>query len=514
MAKYPGLRGEVSFSVPIIVESDISPFAMPEEILTYEVKQSSVLRRFKNGEVLRQIFMNQILNEEEKNILKEFNEVCKEENIKIPNGINHLTLRVLLFNHRKFKAQYISKSLEMMEDMIKWRKSYFPIEENEVIQYLTHGVIYFTGRDTEMRPTLILRMSRMPSAWTPQIFSRIVIFTLEYMLRYAAFPGKVETMVVLVDLKGVSLLNVPMKAMKEMSSLLTRQYPFRLHSMYVVNAPTLISMVWGAVKVTLSEVQQSKINFVSSKDKVFKENWAPHQLEENYGGTLKETKTFYPFPFQPGPFEHPPTITTTDAPVPHVWKVFDGEGHKGTLWITEAQEGHPLQFSPEAAAIYRQCGIPFAGQTEMESTGAQGVKRAGSMRSNRSSIDGIQSVILKPEKFPRIEKKETQTGPRTPPEKRGGAHTPEKKEELKPEEFPAEISSDEFYEAQHMSDPVAAAMEAAVDKDVTTPVFVPPQLDDTQADTHTKLPTHTEGHAGEEITRVEAKSKCCNCTIM
>uniref|UniRef100_A0A0G4F9Z9 CRAL-TRIO domain-containing protein n=1 Tax=Chromera velia CCMP2878 TaxID=1169474 RepID=A0A0G4F9Z9_9ALVE len=364
------LKGDTSFASPIIVRSPVSTYILPQEILTYTPPSQWVRRKFNNGEVLRQIFMNQPLEDFELELIEEMKRECEKEGVQIPEGLSHTLLRVISYNFRKYKQKFAHKSLEMLANQIEWRKSYFPIDENEVLDQLKKGVIYCTGRDNCLRPTLIIRLSRMPKEWTPQVFTRLVIYCFEYLLRYALFPGKVETLVVLIDLKGVSLMKVPVNALTEMTSMLTKQYPFRLHNMYILNAPSLIQWIWNAVKGALSEVQQSKVNFVKPDLKEMKGLWASHQLEEQYGGGLPEVSTFYPFPFQKGPFEADHVTGPRRDAVADVWKIFDDDSYKGELWLTPKESTHPPQkFSSEAPGVFRRCGVPFTGVAAGEPSG-------------------------------------------------------------------------------------------------------------------------------------------------
>merc|ERR1719171_697240 len=89
------------------------------------------------------------------------------------------------------------KAVKLMEATQAWRTDYFkagPVEDSdELIEDLGHGIVYFTGRDRALRPTIIVRANRIPQQWYKEKridkLIRVLIFCMEYMLRYMLVPG-------------------------------------------------------------------------------------------------------------------------------------------------------------------------------------------------------------------------------------------------------------------------------------------------------------------------------------
>jgi hypothetical protein len=48
-------------------------------------------------------------------------------------------------------------------------------------------------------------------------------------------PGIVETCLVMIDTREVALHRYPVSALIDIADMLTRQYPFRLHRMFVIS---------------------------------------------------------------------------------------------------------------------------------------------------------------------------------------------------------------------------------------------------------------------------------------
>lgn len=61
----------------------------------------------------------------------------------------------------------------------------------------------------------------------------------------AVIPGRVETITVLLDVRGVPLHQVPVSALTDMTNTLTKQYPFRLNRMLIINDSFFVQVCRG-----------------------------------------------------------------------------------------------------------------------------------------------------------------------------------------------------------------------------------------------------------------------------
>jgi hypothetical protein len=135
---------------------------------------------------------------------------------------------------------------------------------------------------------------------------RLVIFVLEYALKFAMVPGRVENWVVILDLKNVlkvvSLLNLPsiVSTASSIANALENIYCGRMAWMQIVNMPGrggLARLVNGAIPAD----KKHKVNVVEDPSQALVGRFEPHQVEARYGGTAPDLapEETYPFHFFP-----------------------------------------------------------------------------------------------------------------------------------------------------------------------------------------------------------------------
>jgi len=142
----------------------------------------------------------------------------------------------------------------------------------------------------------------------------------------------------LLDLRKVGLLDVTSSRnlIAKIASIISSYYVGMNYKILVVNPPASLQAAWGIVSGILSEGQLAKACVVTPESTVLRDLFAPHQLEQTYGGTrLDVGAPYYPFQFVPGPFEVSSQGLVENAPVDiHsrlvkppwvVWKSADSE---------------------------------------------------------------------------------------------------------------------------------------------------------------------------------------------
>ncbi|CBZ55060.1 putative CRAL/TRIO domain-containing protein [Neospora caninum Liverpool] len=267
------------------------------------------------------------------------------------------------------EAQQLAKAAaEHVAKMVAFRRDMFPLSDAEpsLAEDLRKGLLYWCGRDVAMRPVLVLNLQRLDAPLLElSRFLRLLIFVFEWGLRYLMVPGKVETCVVLLDLREVSLWSLPYSCLQTLVQTLTLQYPFRLRKMFVLHNSRLINGLWNIAKGFLTDVQQAKVaTFKVDKGKDSPELSQqllklipPSQLEAKYGGNRPNIDAFYSFPLAaPAPLRTSQTDAhdqkPVDKPMPGCWKAADLLTSFGVTW--EADCRLPVQWRPSvAAAILR-----------------------------------------------------------------------------------------------------------------------------------------------------------------
>merc|ERR1712125_272411 len=113
------------------------------------------------------------------------------------------------------------------------------------------------------------------------------------MLHYMLLPGKIENNNGICDLKGISLMQLPIGAINDIYKVLSHHYIGRVYKFYVVNLSWSISVAMAPVKKMLTDRQRAKICILDSVNDLRK-SFALHQLESDLGGTRPVITEFLP----------------------------------------------------------------------------------------------------------------------------------------------------------------------------------------------------------------------------
>ncbi|KAL8438128.1 hypothetical protein ACSSS7_000415 [Eimeria intestinalis] len=205
--------------------------------------------------------------------------------------------------------------------------------ESEVYSDLRNvGACYWHGRDRKMRPLLVISLQRLQQlqreAGAEEKVTRLLIFCLEFFLRYLCVGGVVENWCILCDLDGTSFVSFPLPLLLKLIQLIQGAYRGRLYRFYILHAPRLFHFVARPLLASLPSSTAKKIRVYTQLDDWHQERrtqFADHQVEKKYGGMAPDiTENWYPFHFFPGPFE------------PAAFSAPNGEGEKiAVRWKSE-----------------------------------------------------------------------------------------------------------------------------------------------------------------------------------
>jgi len=310
------LCGEIK-SVPPIggcigITKPHSEHLLPPEVLLFEPTAKEIFQGSQAQRSVRQIFLNTPLSTMEVEKLRELHKALEEEDLvtdhgdgSFPEYVRVHALRLL--QHKKFK---VPRTLELMLVHLEERAKRLPITEKDVMQDLQKGFMYWHGRDKKCRPCLVIRVERMGEMkMDKERAVRLVLFVLEYALRFAMVPGRVENWVVLLDLtnasKVVSVFHLPRLAAtaKLLATTLESVYCGRMVWLKILNMPSIMCRV---IEGCIPAEKKKKVQFVSNIAEELSEHFVPNQLEAKYGGSssdLAPSET-YPFKFFPGACGH------------------------------------------------------------------------------------------------------------------------------------------------------------------------------------------------------------------
>ena len=92
-------------------------------------------------------------------------------------------------------------------------------------------------------------------------------------------PGQVENWVIIYDLGGMGVTDIPMSAIKASSQKMSQNYGGRLYKMFVVNAPGTIWFTWKVVSAFLDPITVDKIKISKTNtEKHIFDNIDPSQV--------------------------------------------------------------------------------------------------------------------------------------------------------------------------------------------------------------------------------------------
>mmetsp|Transcript_108074 Transcript_108074/g.312297 ORF Transcript_108074/g.312297 Transcript_108074/m.312297 type:complete len:775 (+) Transcript_108074:80-2404(+) len=287
-----------------------SEYLLPPEVLLFEPTAFEIFARGEQKKGGRQIFLNQPLTEEENAGILEFRKtlvkrgVVASETDPLPRYIESHVLR--LIQSAKYNMQ---KAADMMKTCVTERVRRLPIAEADVLNDLRLGFAYWHGRDKRCRPCLVLRLERLgPLLLDKERAVRVVIFVLEYALRFAMVPGRVENWVVIIDLQNVMSIVNPLhigsliSTASAIGTTLEKVYCGRMVWIKIVNMPGS-SMLTRAINSVIPAEKKDKVDFPMDVKAALKDLFQPNQLERKYGGAspdLEPAET-YPFKFFPNP---------------------------------------------------------------------------------------------------------------------------------------------------------------------------------------------------------------------
>jgi hypothetical protein len=95
---------------------------------------------------------------------------------------------------------------------------------------------------------------------------RLAYYILNDIAERSFCPGKVETWNIIIDLNGVNLRALPMRALKKLSTKMSLNYMSTLHRMFVVNSPRFITGLWTVAKLFIEKDTRTKISIYGSSD--------------------------------------------------------------------------------------------------------------------------------------------------------------------------------------------------------------------------------------------------------
>lgn len=181
----------------------------------------------------------------------------------------------------------MQKATKQLQEYADWRTGdSFPVEWSEVAETALKSSVYVHGRDTAMRPVIVMRGSEVQNL-DAEKGARLLIYILETCLEKLFLTGKVEQWSVILDLRGLWTTSLPFGLIQKMVPLLQTKYKARLWKLYILGMPYMLSTMYEGLKMLCEPTTISKfrnIQDVDALDCELKADILPKQLEIRFGG--------------------------------------------------------------------------------------------------------------------------------------------------------------------------------------------------------------------------------------
>mmetsp|Transcript_40379 Transcript_40379/g.72520 ORF Transcript_40379/g.72520 Transcript_40379/m.72520 type:complete len:336 (-) Transcript_40379:567-1574(-) len=290
----------------LVLTSKQSEFLLPPEVVLYEPGEGEIQRGGKPAAPgkpgVRLIFLNVPLTQNEQNELAKLHDALKQEEVitakgraELPEYVRLHALRIL--QQSKWRTD---KALTVMATHLEMRVQQMPIREEQVLTDLQSCMMYWHGRDRSCRPILVWRMQEV-AAFDVDRATKLILFILEFAVRYLMVPGRVESWILLVDLANcgwsVATSSATRNIARNVTRLLEEVYCGRNFCTKIFHMPAMIRAIVNSV---IPEDKKSKVEFVADGDIAtsMRKLAEPHQLEKQYGGMAPDVVKGQVWPFR------------------------------------------------------------------------------------------------------------------------------------------------------------------------------------------------------------------------
>ena len=162
------------------------------------------------------------------------------------------------------------------------------MDEVKYTELMNLGCIYYIGRvEPGYQPVVVYNFKKffelIPSL--DEMLNYVFFFN-EWMTKNLLVDGKIESWITIMDFAEINLSDLPVNQLKQLISLMQRNFRGRVLKAFFVNNHWLLQGIWKMVFGWLDEFVQRKIVFLNGDEikptllQFIKED----VLEEKYGG--------------------------------------------------------------------------------------------------------------------------------------------------------------------------------------------------------------------------------------
>eukprot|EP01026_Neomeris_dumetosa_P029495 TRINITY_DN2390_c0_g2_i1.p1 TRINITY_DN2390_c0_g2~~TRINITY_DN2390_c0_g2_i1.p1 ORF type:complete len:315 (-),score=33.94 TRINITY_DN2390_c0_g2_i1:307-1182(-) len=180
---------------------------------------------------------------------------------------NHFCDDNCLKRYLRSRSNDVNKALIKLVGSLNWRKDFgvTALKPDTFEEDFQKGFIYVWNKTVDNRSVLVVRKrkDRIGPDEAPH-YLQYLVFSLETAVKM--LPPDVEKIVIILDMNGYSRENSPaLSVTLETLRIFSGHYPERAYKVYIVDAPTIFSILYTAVYPFIDPVTKAKINFVYSE---------------------------------------------------------------------------------------------------------------------------------------------------------------------------------------------------------------------------------------------------------
>jgi hypothetical protein len=111
--------------------------------------------------------------------------------------------------------------------------------------------MYIEGRDMFMRPVLVVLPNKLILNESNLVMASKALHIVASIIEdYMTYPGKVESLVVVIDLEDNSIGDIPIGLVKDIVASLMFNFPCLLDEMYIINSPLSLTFQFQTLTST------------------------------------------------------------------------------------------------------------------------------------------------------------------------------------------------------------------------------------------------------------------------
>mmetsp|Transcript_118436 Transcript_118436/g.165043 ORF Transcript_118436/g.165043 Transcript_118436/m.165043 type:complete len:126 (+) Transcript_118436:565-942(+) len=122
------------------------------------------------------------------------------------------------------------------------------------MRFLTKNMVYLCKRDKWQHPIIVVNCARiLEEDPDPEAMTQFAVFFLDFVVSKMMVPGRVENIMIICDLNGIGVTNMPVSKIKAFLSIAQKNFRARMFRSFVINAAWMIRATWKICTSVLDE---------------------------------------------------------------------------------------------------------------------------------------------------------------------------------------------------------------------------------------------------------------------